>query len=132
MRYELTKDLETGNAIIDKEHRELLKAVNQLLDACSKGQGRASMEPTIKFLNNYVDQHFSHEEQLQQQSRYPGMVAHKAFHVTYKQTLREITSGISKSGPTIASLGKLNAHIGVLVSHISTEDKKLGAFLNKA
>ncbi len=40
MRYELTKDLETGNALIDKEHRELLKAVNDLLDACSKGEGR--------------------------------------------------------------------------------------------
>ena len=84
MRYELTKDLETGNAIIDKEHRDLLKAVNQLLDACSKGQGRASMEPTIKFLNNYVEQHFSHEEQLQQQSRYPGIVPHRAFHTPYK------------------------------------------------
>lgn len=132
MRYELTKDLETGNAIIDKEHRELLKAVNQLLDACSKGQGRASMEPTIKFLNNYVDQHFSHEEQLQQQSRYPGVVPHKAFHAQYKKTLRDITSSISPAGPTVAELGRLNGHIGVLITHIRTEDKKLGAFLKQA
>ena len=35
MRYELTKDLETGNAIIDREHRELFEAVNQLLDPLS-------------------------------------------------------------------------------------------------
>ena len=32
MRYELTKELETGNATIDREHRELFNAVNQLLD----------------------------------------------------------------------------------------------------
>ena len=50
MRYELTKDLETGNAVIDREHRELFRAVNELLDSCGKGQGRAAMEPAIQFL----------------------------------------------------------------------------------
>ena len=40
MRYEMTKDLETGNALIDSEHRQLFKAVNDLLDACSQGNGQ--------------------------------------------------------------------------------------------
>ncbi len=131
-RYEFTKKLETGNAVIDSEHRELFQAVNKLLDACSEGKGRASMDETIKFLNNYVEKHFSHEEQLQKQSGYPDLAAHRAFHEKYKQTLKEITSRISESGPTITELGNLNRHISVLVSHISTEDKKLGAFLNQA
>ncbi len=131
-RYEFTKKLETGNTVIDREHRELLEAVNKLLAACSEGKGRASMDETIKFLNNYVNQHFSHEEQLQKRSSYPGLAAHRAFHEKYKQTLKEITSQISASGPTIAELGKLNKHISVLLSHITTEDKKLGAFLNQS
>ncbi|HBA97245.1 MAG TPA: cation-binding protein [Lachnospiraceae bacterium] len=131
MRYELTKDLETGNKIIDTEHRELIQAVNKLLDSCSKGQGRSNMDTTITFLNNYVDKHFSHEEQLQQQSGYPGIRAHKAFHESYKRTLREITYAILKSGPTIAELGKLNKHVSILVSHIRTEDKKLAKYLKQ-
>ena len=126
------KKLETGNAMIDKEHRELIQAVNKLLDACSEGKGRASMDETIKFLNNYVNQHFSHEEQLQKQSSYPGFAAHRIFHEKYKQTLKEITSQISVSGPTITELGKLNSHISVLMTHISTEDKKLAAFLSQS
>ena len=130
-RYEFTKKLETGNTVIERLQRDLLEAVNKLLAACSEGKGRASMDETIKFLNNYVNQHFSHEEQLQKQSGYSGLAAHKAFHEKYKQTLKEITAGISVSGPTIGGLGKLNGHIGVLISHISTEDKKLGAFLNQ-
>lgn len=130
-RYEFTKKLETGNAVIDKEHRELFQAVNKLLDACSAGKGRTSMDETIQFLNNYVDKHFAHEEQLQRQSGYPGITAHRTFHEKYKQTLKEITSRISVSGPTIVELGNLNKHISVLISHISTEDKKLGEFLNK-
>lgn len=131
-RYEFTKKLETGNAVIDKEHRELIQAVNKLLDACSEGRGRASMDETIKFLNNYVNQHFQHEQQLQNESRYPNRAAHKIFHDKYKQTLKEITSQIAESGPTIAELGKLNGHISVLISHISTEDKKLGAYLSQS
>lgn len=129
-RYEFTSNLETGNAIIDKEHRELIDAVNKLLDACSEGKGRDSVKQTTDFLNNYVDRHFLHEEQLQQQSGYPGFKPHKLFHDNYKKTLKEITAGISSSGATISEMMKLNNHIGILISHIRTEDKKLGAFLN--
>ncbi len=131
-RYEFTKKLETGNAVIDKEHRELFQAVNKLLDACSAGKGRTYMDDTIRFLNDYVQRHFSHEEQLQQKSSYPGLAAHRAFHEQYKKKLKEITSQISATGPGIAELAKLNGHIGLLVTHITTEDKKLGAFLNQA
>ena len=131
MRYEVTKDLETGNAIIDGEHRELFRAVNTLLDACGQGQGRAALDPTIKFLLNYVDKHFTHEEQLQAKSNYPGMPAHKQFHESYKLKRREIANKISTSGGSIADIGLLNGHIAVLVNHIKFEDKKLGAFLNK-
>ncbi len=42
MKYELTKDLETGSAIIDEEHRELFRAVNALMDACSSGKAAVS------------------------------------------------------------------------------------------
>lgn len=48
-RYELTKKLETGNAIIDGEHRELFAAVNKLLDACSKEKDAL---PWMKQLNS--------------------------------------------------------------------------------
>ncbi len=130
MKYELTKALETGNAIIDKEHRELFRAVNSLMDACSKGQGRAAIEPTIKFLLDYVNKHFSHEEELQQKYKYPNIAAHKQFHIGYTRRLKEIVNAIPAAGPTVMNLSSINNHIAALVTHIRTEDKKLGAFLN--
>lgn len=129
-RYEFTSNLETGNKIIDGEHRELIAAVNRLLEAGSAGKGREQMKQTIDFLNDYVDKHFLHEEQLQQRSGYPNYAGHKQFHDGYKKKLREITSGITGDGATIGQLAELNGHISVLISHIRTEDKKLGAFLN--
>ena len=130
MRYELSKDLETGNAIIDNEHRELFDAVNKLLDACSKGKGRDSLKQAAQFLINYVDKHFSHEEQLQQDSKYPGITAHKLFHSNYKAELNKIISQIPPTNASISDVGKLNNHISVLINHIKIEDKKLSAFLN--
>ncbi|MCX4326297.1 MAG: hemerythrin family protein [Lachnospiraceae bacterium] len=131
MGYELTKELETGNVIIDNEHRELFKAVNNIIDACSKGKGRDITAPAIKFLLEYVDKHFSHEEQLQRDNKYPDMAAHKAFHESYKKQLKEIASQIPANNPTIADLAKLNGHLAVLINHIRIEDKKLGNFLKQ-
>lgn len=130
MRYEFTKDLETGSAIIDNEHRELLAAVNSLLDACSAGKGREQIIETVKFLSGYVDRHFAHEEQLQKQHNYPNLAAHKAFHESYKKTLSEIVSALPKDNITISDLAKVNAHVSLLVTHIRTEDKKLGEFIS--
>lgn len=132
MRYELTKDLETGNSIIDGEHRELFRAVNQLMDSCGYGKGRAAMEPAIKFLLDYVGKHFAHEEQLQQKSGYPGLAAHRTFHRNYTNSLREIVTAIPAEGPSISDLANLNQKISVLIAHIKTEDKKLSVFLKQA
>lgn len=129
-RYEFTPNLETGNTIIDKEHRELIDAVNKLLDACGSGNALDEVNKTVKFLNDYVNKHFTHEEQLQQQSKYPNYMGHKAFHDGYKKTLSEITNTIAKSGASVGELMKLNGHIALLITHIKTEDKKLGAYLN--
>lgn len=131
MKYELTKELETGNAIIDQEHKELFRAVNGLLDSCHKGQGRTAMEPAIKFLLNYVDRHFAHEEQLQQVGGYPNRAPHRVFHEEYKKKLKQIVSAIPASGPSVGDLGNLNMHVALLVNHIRTEDKKVGAFLKQ-
>ena len=116
MKYEVTKDLETGNTLIDSEHRQLFDAVNTLMDACSAGKGRMTIKSTAQFLGDYVIKHFRDEENRQ-------------FHGGYTQTLNNICKEIETDGPTISALSKMNQHIGVLVSHIRSEDKKLAEFL---
>ncbi len=130
MKYELTKDLETGNSVIDKEHKELFNAVNEMMDACSKGKGRAQVDSTVKFLLDYVGRHFAHEEQLHQRSGFENFAAHKQFHANYAAKLKQIVSAIPATGATMADLTSINQHVGILVSHIRSTDKKLGEFLN--
>lgn len=131
MRYEVTQELMTGNALIDSEHRQLFDAVNRLMDACSQGQGRAQIQSTATFLGDYVIKHFQDEERLQTQSKYPGYTAHKTFHDGYRNQLALTSQALLREGPTVKALGDLNQVIGILVSHIRTEDKRLARYIRE-
>ena len=125
MKYELTDDLLTGNALIDSEHRELFAAVNNLMDACAQGKGRDQIQKTVQFLGDYVAKHFRDEEGLQTKSNYPGYPAHKQFHDGYRRKLAETTQVLTREGPSVKALGDLNGVVAILVSHIRTEDRRL-------
>ena len=132
MRYEVTQDLITGNALIDSEHRQLFAAVNDLMDACSQGRGRDQIQQTVRFLNDYVMKHFGDEERLQTQSKYPNYPAHKQFHDGYRRQLSQVTQELLQQGATVKALGDLNNVVAVLVSHIRTEDKRLARHVKES
>lgn len=130
MAFNWTSDLETGNAIIDTEHKQLITAINDLMDACSKGAGRAEIEKTTNFLADYTAKHFAHEEQLQKQYGYPDAVNHKKYHEDFKKVVADLVGQLQKDGPTIALVGKVNSSIaGWLLNHIKREDVKVAAHI---
>lgn len=107
----------------------LFDAINDLMDACSSGQGRNKIGETAEFLADYVDKHFSDEEDLQRKNQYPHYQAHHDFHVNYKHKIRELANSIRANGPSVKNLGEINAQASVLINHIRHEDKRLAAFL---
>ena len=96
MAYQMTKDLETGNTLIDTEHRQLFDAINGLLEACSKGQGRKEVERTGRFLMDYTAKHFGDEERLQQRYKYPDCQQHKQYHETFKRVVAELVKELDR------------------------------------
>ncbi len=129
-KYEFTKELVTGNSIIDGQHKRLIEATNELMMACSVGKGRDSIKKTSSFLNNYVNEHFSDEEKLQSDYKYPDIAKHKIFHAEYKKKLANTLIEIEKEGATINTLSRLNTDIGVLISHIRSEDRRVAAHIS--
>ena len=128
MAYAFTKDLETGNALIDQEHKELINAINKLLDACSVGKGRDTLKETAEFLYKYTDKHFSDEEKLQLSSHYPDYANHKKYHEEFKKVVRDIVNQLNTEGATVVLVGKVNSSIaGWLINHIKREDVKVAA-----
>lgn len=132
MAYKWTADLETGNPTIDREHKQLIEAINQLLDACSQGKGRAEIGKTLQFLDNYVIQHFNDEETLQRRYNYPDYPNHKQYHEGYKKTIQDIMREFKAGGATVVLVGKVNTAIaGWLINHIKREDVKVAAHIRQ-
>lgn len=126
MAYKWSDDLLTGNMQIDKEHKELIKAINDLLEACSKGKGRAELEKTVKFLSSYTKTHFAHEEVLQMKYNYPDYNNHKKYHKHFVEQVENIHKKLLTEGSNIALIGEINSKVGNwIISHIKREDVKV-------
>lgn len=128
MAYAWTKELETGNSAIDKQHYDLIDAINHLLEACSKGKGRSEIGKTLKFLNDYITHHFADEEVLQKKYGYPDFVNHKKYHEDFKKSISDIQKEFDNGGATIALVAKVNSVIAAwLINHIKRQDIKVAA-----
>ncbi|MDR1603549.1 MAG: bacteriohemerythrin [Gracilibacteraceae bacterium] len=131
--YEWTKDLETGHALIDTQHRQLIKAINDLLAACAGGKGRAALDGTLDFLARYTEKHFGDEEKLQLQFKYPDYKNHKKLHDGFKAVVADLAKQLRAEGPTVMLVGKVNASIaGWLINHIKREDVKVAVHIRNA
>ncbi|MDR2706059.1 MAG: bacteriohemerythrin [Planctomycetaceae bacterium] len=130
MAYTWSKDLETGNPLIDSQHQQLIKAVNDLLDACSTGQGRDKLHQTLDFLVSYTVKHFGDEEKLQLQHQYPDYVNHKNLHEHFKVFVQDLVTQMKTAGPTTSLVSKVTFGVGDwLVNHIKREDIKVATFI---
>ena len=55
------KSLETGNELIDQQHKELIDRVNKLLESCYMGTEKRTAIQTLNFLLDYTEFHFQAE-----------------------------------------------------------------------
>ncbi|ADL07248.1 bacteriohemerythrin [Thermosediminibacter oceani] len=125
-----TEDLSTGVSLIDEQHKELFKRVNDLLLACSKGKGREEAVKAIDFLGEYIVMHFGAEEKYMRENDFPGYQAHKKQHDGFVAEFKEIKQRMEQNGPTVDLVVKINHFlIDWLINHIKKTDKALGAFL---
>ena len=132
MAFKWKDSLETGNVTIDNQHKELIKAANEFLDACLEGKGRENVTKTGKFLLDYTAKHFGDEERLQMKSNYPDYQNHKKLHETFVTQVKNLLAELDTQGPTVAIVGKINNLIaGWLFNHISKEDVKVANHLKQ-
>lgn len=126
------KDLETGHELLDAQHRQLIQAINDLLDACGTGKPRAELDKALAFLNSYAAKHFSDEEKMQLQYGYPDYQNHKKMHEQYRVVVRDLTDQLRANGPSINLVGKVNNSIGNwLITHIKTHDVLVASHIRR-
>ncbi|MCC6253756.1 MAG: hemerythrin, partial [Ignavibacteriaceae bacterium] len=72
-----SKNYETGNPIVDGQHKNLFVMINNLKVGLSEKQSKITLVDTIERLSSYVETHFKTEEDLMQTSHYPDYAKHK-------------------------------------------------------
>ena len=78
--YPWREEYAVGVDLIDKQHKQLFDAVNELHDAMAKGHGKEKIQATLDRLISYALTHFSDEESAMRRSGYPKLAEHVAEH----------------------------------------------------
>ncbi|MBE3518935.1 MAG: hemerythrin family protein [Firmicutes bacterium] len=125
-----TKDLATGIGVIDDQHKELFKRVNDLLSAMKQGKGKEQLAGLLGFLADYVVTHFGTEEKFMQAHDYPQSLGHKAEHMSFVRNLSDLRKRFDQEGPgSLLAIESQRLLVDWWYNHIGKSDKALGAFL---
>ena len=114
---------ETGNTILDSEHKEIFDMVDKLLADDFSGRPE-KIKTTVDFLADYVVRHFEHEEQLMAESSYHDTEAHAKQHKDFVSTVGELMKEIETNLESIDfSLEVNKVIVNWLAKHVMGSDK---------
>ncbi len=87
---EWTPDFTVGVESLDTDHKVLISLINQLDDAITAGNPRATVQRVLDALYDYTVYHFSREEALMRACGYPDYDAHVRIHATLRTQVADI------------------------------------------
>ncbi|MDR2579611.1 MAG: bacteriohemerythrin [Fibromonadaceae bacterium] len=129
MAFAWLNSMSVGDATIDEQHKQLIKIMNEFMEACKNNKGMHELEESLNFLVDYTVKHFTMEESIQIKRHYPGYAEHKKIHEAFKLKVADIVGKFKKEGPTPAMVSAFNFEVGNWVmDHIAKEDRKVGDF----
>ncbi|EET60930.1 hemerythrin HHE cation binding domain protein [Marvinbryantia formatexigens DSM 14469] len=125
------KSLETGNELIDSQHKELIARVNKLTEECTPGKEKNVAVQTLDFLMDYTVIHFADEEKLQEEHNYPLLAQHKEQHAAFVKAVDELREMLEEEeGPSEAFVEAVKKNVvDWLVVHIQGWDKKVAEYV---
>ena len=127
MREEWDPQLETGDPIVDGEHRRFFALSNEFEDGA--GHDQAFLDRTVGELIDYSRHHFAHEEALMERFAYPYAEHHKSLHRDFAQEVESLGEDVM-AGLTFSENGLRDFVKSWLEQHIEAEDRRLVDFLH--
>lgn len=122
-------DLSVNIREIDEQHLRLINLINELQSAMASGKGKEAISEVLRELKEYTVFHFSHEEAMFEEHKYPGLLNHEAAHRKFVETVLEFEEQVN-SGKTAVTMEVMNFLKDWLVKHIKGIDQKYSPFFN--
>jgi len=126
MTYYWDTTLETGNADIDGQHKELFVSLNELIMAHKAGMTEKEFYKGLDFLIKYALSHFSAEEKLMEECNFPELIQHKKCHEGLGKKVKELNEQFNADGYSDAIVAKtIKTLEDWLKNHIKNDDFKI-------
>jgi hemerythrin len=123
----------TGVPLVDNEHKELFRQVENLHRAMREGKGRREIGKILDFVGDYVVSHFAHEEQMMDQYRCPAAEANKAAHNQLIAKFKELQTRFESAGASSSLTLEIHDTLkNWLTQHIHKIDTQLLACMTNA
>lgn len=129
-RMQWDDSLAVGVGLIDEQHKQLIKRLDDLARAVGENQGPTAVASTLSFLSEYTNFHFAAEEALMLAQGYPTLDEHKAKHEEFRSVLRAMDVDFETDGASDFLAKQVNTFlITWLANHIRQVDAEVGRFL---
>ncbi len=113
-----------GNYLVDAQHQELFRMVNDLHEAIVAGRGKDILNPTLAKLVNYTVQHFGAEEALMRAVGYPAFQVHRGKHRDLADKVKDLVGKYGR-GELVVSITLSRFLADWLQHHIMENDMAL-------
>jgi hemerythrin len=118
---------DTGIALIDEQHRNLVAQFEGLLVAIHENRPDIHLPELLGFLAEYVEVHFSTEEWHMKAAEYPELARHKASHDGLRARVLQLVAGYHQD-PAAMTEEVINFLTDLLVGHIQDHDQSMARF----
>ncbi len=85
-RIEWSEDYATGINVIDGQHKRIVEYLNQL-DDIRESEDKAVLREVLFNLMDYTMSHFTFEETLMEEAKYPATSIHKKTHEAFSNKI---------------------------------------------
>jgi len=132
-QFEWTPALSTGVAFIDVQHKELIRAINDLGKDLEQGQGASSIKKTVSFLKYYAEWHFGHEEDCAAKHQCPIAETNKQAHAKFLAMVDKLANDLrTTDNPEAVAKEAHDLLSDWFENHIMKIDKQIGECVSSA
>jgi hemerythrin len=125
--------LATGDETVDRQHQELIRQINALVEAMAQGRGRTVIGRILDYLDRYVGEHFSWEETCMHRHRCPAAEVNRQAHSRFVQNFKALRDRFDREGPSTDLVLQVRRDLGDwLIRHIRGIDTGLRPCLKKS
>ncbi|MBF0319571.1 MAG: hemerythrin family protein [Nitrospirae bacterium] len=132
MTFQWTENMAVGVELMDEQHKELFTRVNAFVEAVLQNKESVIVEELMKYLESYVETHFTLEETYMKDYDYDeeDTDIHLKQHKTFRTNFQRLKTEYQRKGSNKELNQKIQEHLcNWLITHVSKIDKKLGDYL---